>query len=208
MRKATDGVSLAAIYAKETTEGRWSGGGTGIGIDADGIGLMGMSMSGTQRMQTKRAKAFEAPARSSFRMGYVLAPIILLLVAAVWIQLSSGFMEVMGSPASEVGSGTRLEKAGAGLEDMRKYVAIAVPVLIVGALGYFLFGVGGRHEEESRRFAAAQKQDEERHTIYARLRYVEVDHIVFDPKSGREVTADRDAILGMIESLMADANAV
>lgn len=207
MRKATDGVSLAAINAKETTEGRWRGGGTGIGIDADGIGLMGMSMSGTQRMQTQRAKAFEAPARSSFRMGYVLAPMILLLVAAAWLQVSSSFVEVMGEPASEVSSGTRLGKAGAGLEDMGKYVVIAVPVLIAGAMGYFLFGVGGRHKEESRRFAAAQKQDEERHKIYARLRYVELDHIVFDPKSGREVTADRDAILGLIESLMAGANA-
>ncbi|EOK4891186.1 TPA: hypothetical protein ACH7DN_002789 [Escherichia coli] len=53
MRNANEGISLAAIVAKETTTGKWNGTG--------GIGLFIGGVSGSKQEQTQRAKNFESP---------------------------------------------------------------------------------------------------------------------------------------------------
>ncbi|ELJ3748023.1 hypothetical protein QQT77_004377 [Salmonella enterica] len=45
-----------------------------------------------------------------------------------------------------------------------------------------------------------------RQKIYDRLRYVENEHIVFDPVTGREVPAERTCINKLIEALVDESN--
>ncbi|MGI5806436.1 hypothetical protein ACRYKZ_23965 [Escherichia coli] len=42
--------------------------------------------------------------------------------------------------------------------------------------------------------------------VYHRLRYVESDHVVFDPITGREVPAERACINKLIEALVDESN--
>lgn len=56
MRNANEGISLAAIVAKETTTGKWNGTGGGIGLGTGGIGLFIGGVSGSKQEQTQRAK--------------------------------------------------------------------------------------------------------------------------------------------------------
>lgn len=44
--------------------------------------------------------------------------------------------------------------------------------------------------------------------VYHRLRYVESDHVVFDPITGREVPAERACINKLIEALADESNNV
>lgn len=55
MRNANEGISLAAIVAKETTTGKWNGTGGGIGLGTGGIGLFIGGVSGSKQEQTQRA---------------------------------------------------------------------------------------------------------------------------------------------------------
>lgn len=48
MRNANEGISLAAIVAKETTTGKWNGTGGGIGLGTGGIGLFIGGVSGSK----------------------------------------------------------------------------------------------------------------------------------------------------------------
>lgn len=74
MRNAKEGVALAAIVAKETTEGKWSGTGGGLGFGTGGLGLFVGGMSGTKREQSQRAKEFEAPPKASFNQTDAAGP--------------------------------------------------------------------------------------------------------------------------------------
>lgn len=138
MRKANEGVSLAAIVAKETTTGKWSGLGTGIGLGTGGIGLFIGGMAGSKQEQTQRAKNFESPKpkEEEYSLLNVYSPIIKVLV----------------------------------LEEL------------------------SRVERE----AAKTKL---RIDVYNRLRYVESDHIVFDPLTGHEVLAEPLYITKLIDEL-------
>ncbi len=137
MRNAKEGVALAAIVAKETTEGKWSGTGGGLGFGTGGLGLFVGGMSGTKREQSQRAKEFEAPPKASFNWLYVFAPLILLLVVAAMFGFGSSFVQFMadGQPAA-TGS---LGRAQEGLDQMVSVLGQFVPLLaIVGAALWFI----------------------------------------------------------------------
>ncbi|EBW4585633.1 hypothetical protein DPK58_25820, partial [Salmonella enterica subsp. enterica serovar Typhimurium] len=155
MRNAKEGVALAAIVAKETTEGKWSGTGGGLGFGTGGLGLFVGGMSGTKREQSQRAKEFEAPPKASFNWLYVFAPLILLLVVAAMFGFGSSFVQFMadGQPAA-TGS---LGRAQEGLDQMVSVLGQFVPLLaIVGAALWFIFGRSRREDEENARFKAAE----------------------------------------------------
>ncbi|HBP6267185.1 TPA: hypothetical protein L6A43_29630 [Pseudomonas aeruginosa] len=83
-----------------------------------------------------------------------------------------------------------------------------VPLLcIVGAALWFIFGRSRREDEENARFKAAEAADRIKEGIYYRLRYVEDDHVVFDPKTGREVPAERNHILSLLNELASSEQA-
>lgn len=131
MRNAKEGVALAAIVAKETTEGKWSGTGGGLGFGTGGLGLFVGGMSGTKREQSQRAKEFEAPPKASFNWLYVFAPLILLLGIAAMFGFGSSFVQFMsdGQPAA-TGS---LGRAQEGLGQMVSILGRFVPLLATSA---------------------------------------------------------------------------
>ncbi|PZT57943.1 hypothetical protein DNQ57_27115, partial [Escherichia coli] len=79
MRNANEGISLAAIVAKETTTGKWNGTGGGIGLGTGGIGLFIGGVSGSKQEQTQRAKNFESPKEEEYSLLNVYGSIIKVL---------------------------------------------------------------------------------------------------------------------------------
>lgn len=196
MRKANDGVALAAIVAKETNHSTWSGTGGGIGVGADGLGLFAGIASGNKWEQSQRAKNFQAPPKAAYNSLYVWGPVLGLLGVAAIVRISSGAIDVLseGEPVPVGNMQT--------LHEMASVMGLIVPVLLVaGVLWWFLIGSNRRAHKEAARFAAAEALDRIKADVYNRLRYVEKDHIVFDPKSGREVAAERADILQLLHDI-------
>lgn len=200
MRNANEGVALAAIVAKETTEGTWRGSGGGLGFGTGGLGLFVGGMSGTKREQSQRAKEFEAPPKASFNWLYVFAPLLLLLAIGAMFAFGSNVVQFIsaGQPAAT----GNLGRVQANLDEMVGVLGQFVPVLaFLGAGLWFIFGRSSREDEETARYEAAKARDAIREAVYYRLRYVEHDHVVFDPVTGAESPAAREAILALIEQI-------
>ncbi|HGA7692118.1 TPA: hypothetical protein ACITFF_001811 [Salmonella enterica subsp. enterica serovar Virchow] len=200
MRDPKEGVALAAIVAKETTDGKWSGTGGGLGFGTGGLGLFVGRMSGTKREQSQRAKNFEAPPKASFNWWYVNGPFIALLAFAFLFKVGAGFSEFVS-----VGEVPQSGPA-ASMGEFITVLGTWVPVVAIIAAGvWFFVGRGRREREEEARFKRAEAEDKAKAVIYHRLRYVEADHVVFDPKTGKEVPAERDYILSLLSQLASDA---
>lgn len=200
MRDANDGVSLAAVVAKETTEGRWSGTGGGLGFGTGGIGLFFGGVSGSKQEQTARAKSFTPPPKSEFRIGRVIAPILVLMAVGLAVKFSTSLLPALAAaPSDAVGS------------PVFATISDAAPILGTAFLGVFLlalvlfawFVLPRRWGDEEKRHQADVKLDQVRSEVYHRLRYVERDHVVFDPETGREAVAERAAIHALIDQIAA-----
>ena len=201
MRDPKEGVALAAIVAKETTDGKWSGTGGGLGFGTGGLGLFVGGMSGTKREQSQRAKNFEAPPKASFNWLYVLGAFIALLAGGILFKFAAGFTEFM-SDSMPSRSGTPLGGPLANLGEFVSVLGTWVPVVaIIAAVVWWFFGRASREKEEQARFKRAEAADKAKAVIYHRLRYVEADHVVFDPQTGKEVPAERDHILSLLSQL-------
>ncbi|WP_193060887.1 hypothetical protein [Halomonas sp. 3A7M] len=199
-RNKSEGVSLAAIVAKETTHGKWSGSGGGIGFGTGGIGLFVGGMSGTKTDQSIRAKELKGPDKPSFNWWYIYAPAFALIFAA--IVTSVGSQVVTSIPMSGSVSNPVLENVEGSFADMAKFVGYVIgPLLIVCSAIYVLFFSGERSKEANARFDREGALFEIKKTVYLRLRYVEADHVVFDPDTGEEVPAERDKISALLERL-------
>ncbi|EFI7835021.1 TPA: hypothetical protein ACG329_004428 [Escherichia coli] len=61
-------------------------------------------------------------------------------------------------------------------------------------------------EEELARLEREAAKTKLRIGVYDRLRYVESDHVVFAPVTGREVPAERTCINKLIEALVDESN--
>jgi len=185
MRSANEGVALAAIVTKETTDGKWSGSGGGLGFGTGDIGLFVEGSS--KREQSQRAKAFEAPPKA-FNWSFVFVPVTLLAFVFV------------------VFFGTEFFGGGNAIEGLLDWLGIALPILaIICVVIWFGFGFDRSGVEETARYKAVDLSDHFKEAVYYRLRYVETDHIVFDPDSGREVPAERERILALLNELAAEA---
>src|SRR5471030_2990875 len=97
MRNEKDGVVLASIVAKETTNSEWSGLGSGLGFGTNGVGMVVGGMSGTKQEQTQRASDFEAPQKSEFNWWAVWGPMIALAIIGVLLFCSSWAMDFLNS---------------------------------------------------------------------------------------------------------------
>lgn len=202
-RNPKDGVTLASIVARETTDGKWSGIGGGIGLGTGGVGLFVGGMSGTKREQTQRAKTFEAPAKSGFNWLYVYGPIIGMVAVGVMIRMSTGFVEVIHeSSIPTQPQGNILAGAEDAMMTVMSSLGTIVPILAaLGVCVYYVTGRQRREAEETKRYEEEKKKDILKSDIYYRLRYIENDHVVFDPVTGDEVVAERDAIIELIDRL-------
>lgn len=90
--------------------------------------------------------------------------------------------------------------------------AVAIKVLsymlpctaIIMAVIWIIFFIGDRREKLKHAELDVIKI-KARQKIYDRLRYVENEHIVFDPVTGREVPAERTCINELVEALAMEA---
>ena len=198
MRNEKDGIALAAIVAKETTTGEWSGMGGGLGLGTGGIGVFVGGMSGTKFEQTQRAKEFEGPKDAKYNLKNVYGPILSLGIGGVLIGVAAQFTLFM----AEDSSSSTPEGPYAILTKIVNILGYAAPLIAVfGAAIWFVFFSGGRQKEEMKRLEREEELIKLRKEIYYRLRYVENDHIVFDPKTGREVPAEQSYIVKLINEL-------
>lgn len=205
-RSANDGVSLAAIVAKETKKGTWSGTGGGVGLGFGGPGVFVGGMSGSKSEQTKRASDFEAPAETAFNWNYVLAPFYAMVAIAVLIKFVGGAVEMFQDTSSGTGDmRNSLSNASDLLSSCVSALVFIVPILLVIGVGiYFFFFAGKRTEQEEARYLTEKQLDNAKELIYYRLRYVEQEHIVFDPVSGQEVPASKEHIHQLLHRLALD----
>ncbi len=208
MRKANEGVSLAAIVAKETTTGKWSGLGTGIGLGTGGIGLFIGGMAGSKQEQTQRAKNFESPKpkEEEYSLLNVYSPIIKVLVLGVIYGFSARFFTFLSDTNSgfdePVTAATDTGKIQTFLDVVVGGMAVIAPFLaIIIAFIWFLFFSSEREKEELTRVEREAAKTKLRIDVYNRLRYVENDHVVFDPLTGREVSAEPLYITKLIDEL-------
>ncbi|MCQ5512810.1 hypothetical protein MZB69_22285 [Escherichia coli] len=208
MRKANEGVSLAAIVAKETTTGKWSGLGTGIGLGTGGIGLFIGGMAGSKQEQTQRAKNFESPKpkEEEYSLLNVYSPIIKVLVLGVIFGFSARFFTFLSDTNSgfdePVTAATDTGKIQTFLDVVVGGMAVIAPFLaIIIAFIWFLFFSSEREKEELTRVEREAAKTKLRIDVYNRLRYVENDHVVFDPLTGREVSAEPLYITKLIDEL-------
>ncbi|HAW0459846.1 TPA: hypothetical protein JLJ37_004473 [Escherichia coli] len=208
MRKANEGISLAAIVAKETTTGKWSGLGTGIDLGTGGIGLFIGGMAGSKQEQTQRAKNFESPKpkEEEYSLLNVYSPIIKVLVLGVIFGFSARFFTFLSDTNSgfdePVTAATDTGKIQTFLDVVVDGMAVIAPFLaIIIAFIWFLFFSSEREKEELTRVEREAAKTKFRIDVYNRLRYVENDHVVFDPLTGREVSAEPLYITKLIDEL-------
>lgn len=96
-----------------------------------------------------------------------------------------------------------------GMAEMVSILGTVVPFLvIIIAMIWFLFFSSKREKEELTRVEREAAKTKLRIDVYHRLRYVESDHVVFDPITGREVPAERACINKLIEALADESNNV
>ncbi len=209
MRNASEGVALAAIVAKETTEGKWSGSGGGLGFGTGGLGLFIGGMSGTKREQSQRAKEFEAPEKPAFNWFYVWAPLFAAVAIALFFWLATGAVSLLGGSDGGTQLSGPVERVNTTFGPMVQFLGWAVPAAaMIGGSIWFIFGGSNRRQKaEDARFKRAEAASRVKEAIYYRLRYVEADHIVFDPKTGREVPAERGHIQTLLDELTRAENA-
>ncbi|EOS9525983.1 hypothetical protein ACNKW8_004542 [Salmonella enterica] len=209
MRNANEGVSLAAIVAKETTTGEWSGAGGGIGLGTGSTGLFIGIMGGEKLEQTQRAKEFEAPEEKKNNPINIYKPMIIILAFGVLFSLVPKFISALSPFPSEdenllSNSGTIsvMANAQSTLTDAVDLLSYLIPCLaIFFAVIWLIFFSDEKRKEELKRAEQEKIRIKARKEIYHRLRYIENEHIVFDPVTGREVPAERTCINELIEAL-------
>ncbi|EIY7949892.1 hypothetical protein MM742_004532 [Salmonella enterica] len=207
-RSANDGVSLAAIVAKETKKGTWSGTGGGVGLGFGGPGVFLGGMSGSKSEQTKRASDFDAPAEAAFNWNYVLAPFYVMVAIAILIKFFGGAVELFRDTGFSPGPGdvrNPLSNASDFFSSCLSGLVYIVPIILFIGIGiFFFFFAGKRTQQEETRYLTEKQLDNAKELIYYRLRYVEQDHIVFDPVSGDEVPATKKHIHQLLHRLALD----
>ncbi len=214
MRNANEGISLAAIVAKETTTVKWNGTGGGIGLGTGGIGLFIGGVSGSKQEQTQRAKNFESPKEEEYCLLNVYGSIIKVLVFGVLFGLSARLFTSLSNTGSDFAEPVttttatgKIQSIMGGMAEMVSILGTVVPFLvIITAMIWFLFFSSKREKEELTRVEREAAKTKLRIDVYRRLRYVESDHVVFDPITGREVPAERTCINKLIEALVDESN--
>ncbi len=196
MRQASDGIPIAAIVARETTDKTWQGTGSGIGFGTGGLGLMFGGVTGATTEQSNRARGFTLPDVARERWFWALGPIIGVVVA---VGMTSVIVDMM---PSIIGDGGDVPPVFARLLNILPTIVHVLGVLGVVGIGVVLMldlNPRVRHERERvDRDTVAHRQMQK---VHARLRYVEADHVIFDPVTGQEVPANNTDMISLVETL-------
>jgi len=194
-RNSNDGVSIASIVAKGTAEGKWSGTGGGVGFGTGGLGFFVGGMSGSETRQSLLASELEAPRGIRPRsMTSLLAPLGFLGMA-IWFSVAPDMlMEMAGGNGLNLS--TDIPLGNIDPEVMQNLIKTAPLVLVtLSAISFIMSAISKKKERE-------QEQENEkaakRSEVYYRLRYVESDHVVFDPKTGMELSATRENVARIV----------
>ncbi|KAA0178818.1 hypothetical protein FX016_23080 [Cupriavidus gilardii] len=202
-RDPKEGVALAAIPAKETTEGRFSGTGGGLGFGTGGLGVFVGGVSGTTRTQTQRARDFQGPEKAGFPWLSLYGPILAALGFAFVFSVAVGFVGHVADTGPRLSSGPVANIAAVA----NRIVSVVPTLVVIGVFAYIvyfmLFAVPSRRAVAEEQAKAEEAAHAGRMEVYHRLRYVEADHIVFDPATGREVPATAQAIRRLLDELAA-----
>jgi len=209
----TDGVAIASVVVKGTTEGKWNGTGGGVGYGTGGLGLFVGGMSGSKTEQTLLAKELEMPdgMRAKAFSTEWLFPVFGLvmgmfafvgadIVLPDLLKLAPGtggnnIETPFTSIVNEFFDGNESNLFAWGLKGM------AVLVFLMAAF-QFMKPPSKREKEDYER---REKTKAELRKIYHRLRYVEKDHIVFDPESGMELPATEENIRILLQEIFGSA---
>jgi len=197
-RNPTDGIAIASIVAKGTIEGEWDGTGGGVGYGTGGLGLFVGGMSGSKTQQSLLAKELEMPdsiRAGSFSMAWLLLLALMIVAATAFLGFGFVFLDpfisnnnkTVGFPFSFFAG----EMSAWAMKGMLGFV------FLVAVFKLMKSPSKSEKEEDERREKAKAKMRK----IYHRLRYVEKDHIVFDPKSGMELPATEENVRTLLGSI-------
>lgn len=183
-----DIYTLAAIVSKETTETAWNGSGVGIGLTTAGISPMLGFADGSSYSQTKRARDFAEPVKENANLLETFkTPLMILGVACAFNFLPYMMNLVVGSPAPD-------DRYTNALMTFLQSSGTVLAVVGFGVATYICISGKAEVGEDEREKAYALKEQ-----IYNRLRYIEADHVIFDPVSNQEAPANKAGLAMLLQ---------
>lgn len=186
----TDGIPLNSLYLKETSTTERSGSVLGGGISGDSVILGGGGYAGSEMQQTTRSTVFTPPdevtaepdnSKMLTRISFVIGGMIVLVFITL---ITNGIVDSFAVNLSQT-TASLLENA---------------PFFIIALSVFCSLFVIGLTEHDYTPVLEEHKRNEERLSVYHRLRYVEADNVVFDPKSMNGCYAERKFITILVES--------
>lgn len=189
---STDGVSISALYLRETTTTEKSGELLGGGLSSSGVVVGGGGYAGSETNRTLRSATFAPPREKTVEpdtsrmlelLSYLGVGIVGFTILTYGIY---GILTLLTFPFSTIMK---------QLFDDAIYFYIFLGVIS----GLFIIVTTPK---DYTKVDKEKMRNGERMEVYHRLRYVEVDNIVFDPATLKGCHADRDYISSLIENII------
>lgn len=186
---STDGVSISGLYLRETTTTEKSGALLGGGLSTSGVVVGGGGYAGSETNQTLRSATFSPPQEKTVepdtsRMLELLSYLGVVIVGFTILTYAIyGILTLLAYPFSTI---------------MKQMFEDAIYFYIFLGVIIALFIIVTTPKDYSK-VDKEKMRNGARMEVYHRLRYVEVDNIVFDPSSNNGCYANRDSIRDLIE---------
>ncbi|EIW9593989.1 hypothetical protein E5D08_27570 [Klebsiella pneumoniae] len=186
----TDEIPLNSLYLKETSTTERSGSVLGGGISGDSVILGGGGYAGSEIQKTTRSTVFAPPdevtaepdnSKMMTRISFVIGRMIVLVFITL---ITNGIIDSFAVNLSQT-TASFLENA---------------PFFIIVLSVFCSLFVIRLTDHDYTPVVEEHKRNEERLSVYHRLRYVEADNIIFDPKSMNGCYAERKFITLLVES--------
>ena len=185
-------MALAGIVARETMTGEFSGSMSGVGLSSDGVSVGGGSIHGGSTTTSHRAQQFLPPPPQA------IEPSDDEVILCVMLMFCSLFIGIAGK--------AWLSSIGLNGTEMFGMLGYVPPVL--GCI-LFLIGLARMLQSANRKpdpairkaYLRAVKLDKTAVQVHGRLRYCEVDHIVYDPITKESAHAELDPIHRMVRRI-------
>lgn len=172
--------------------GEFSGSMGGVGLSSDGVSVGGGSIHGGSTTTSHRAQQFVPPAPKAREPSddEFLLCFMLIMCSLVIVIVGNGWLESIGLDGTEVFG-----------------FMVYVPA-VVGSITFILALVkmlqcAGKAPDPAIREAYLKEveTDKKAAEIHARLRYCEVDHIVYDPVTKESAHAEAEPIHQMVRRI-------
>ncbi|WP_336764005.1 hypothetical protein [Asaia sp. VD9] len=187
MRNVTDGIPLTALVAKESVKTGWNGAGGGFGLSSAGIAPMLGFAAGSAYSRTERARDLAAPQIKTGVDFGIIPQLVMTSVAAGFIM----YLPDMMLRYRSIDPGDRALRAITTL--MHWGGAACIAGAFIWIVVVLMNQTRETGENDSTVAHALTKQ------IYNRLRYVEREHIIFDPTTGQEGPASKEGLTNLLK---------